>query len=254
MNAVANAGTNSDMADDVTASHAHRPKPMPWSSILPVLVGLPAASTLLSCLLLAQDRFPAMGLDFRLVFWPMVAAWYVAQIAILGRVLKANSWQWRDIGYGFNRRQTVWLIGGYLLFAIALVGFVEFALRGAGIGPAELAKLSDFSNLTPQNTMERAAFVLMGLVAAPCEELVYRGFAINALRSRGWSPWLAVPVAAVPFVFQHGLKSLDHFWWFFAWGLVFGVGLVMVRRLYANIVMHWLVILSALFAILQVLR
>jgi membrane protease YdiL (CAAX protease family) len=228
--------------------------PMRWSAILAVLLGLPLASTLLSCLLLERDRVAAMGLDFRVVFWPIVTVWYVAQIAILARVLKANGWRWRDIGYGLGRRGTLWLAGGYLVFACALVGFVEHALAGAGIGSAELAKLSDFANLSPQDTTQRVLYVLMGLVAAPCEELVYRGFAISALRSRGWSAWLAVPAAAIPFVFQHGLKSLDQFWWFLAWGLAFGAAFALLRKLYANIVVHWLVILSAIVAVLQLLR
>ena len=229
------------------------PTPMGWPALLGLLLGLPAVSTLLSCLLLARGRFEAAGIDFRLVFWPLATAWYIAQMAILARVLKANGWHWRDIGYGLGRRGTLWLAAGYLVFAAALVAFVECALAGAGIGPDALAKLSDFANLSPQDTTQRVLYVLMGLVAAPCEELVYRGFAIGALRSRGWSAWLAVPAASLPFVFQHGLKSLDHFWWFLAWGLVFGAAFVLLRRLYANIVVHWLVILSAIAAVLQLL-
>lgn len=228
--------------------------PMRWSAIVVLLLGLPCASTLLSCLLLERDRFAAMGLDFRTVFWPLVTVWYAVQIAILARVLKSNGWHWRDIGYGLARRGTSWLVAGYLVFAAALVAFVEYALAGAGIGAGELAKLSDFANLSPQDTTQRVLYVLMGLVAAPCEELVYRGFAISALRSRGWSAWFAVPAAAIPFVFQHGLKSIDQFWWFLAWGLAFGAAFVLLRKLYANIVVHWLVILSAIVAVLQALR
>lgn len=66
--------------------------------------------------------------------------------------------------------------------------------------------------------------------------------------------WLAVCLASLPFVFQHGLKSLDQFWWFFLWGIAFGVLFVAVKRLYANIVIHWLVILSAMLAVLTVLQ
>lgn len=229
------------------------PRPMRWSAVLGLLLGLPAASALLSCLLLERDRFAAAGIEFRLVFWPLAALWYAAQIGILARVLRANGWTWRDIGYGLGRRGTAWLVAGYLAFAAALVAFVEAALAGAGIGAEGLATLSDFADLSPADTAQRVLYVLMGLVAAPCEELVYRGFAINALRSRGWSAWLAVPAAAVPFVFQHGLKSIDQFWWFLGWGLVFGASFVLLRKLYANIVVHWLVILSAIAAILQAL-
>jgi len=242
------------MSGEQPAAAAAPHAPMRWSAILAVLVGFPVASTLLSCLLLERGRFEAAGLDFRLVFWPLVTAWYVAQIVILARVLVANGWHWRDIGYGFGRRGTAWLVAGYVAVACALVVFVEYALTGAGIGPDELSKLSDLANLAPEDMTQRVLYVLMGLVAAPCEELVYRGFAINALRSRGWSVWFAVPAASLPFVFQHGLKSIDQFWWFLVWGLVFGTGFVLLRRLYANIAVHWLVILSATAAVLQLLR
>lgn len=93
----------------------------------------------------------------------------------------------------------------------------------------------------------------MGLAAGLCEEFVYRGFAIRSLKSRGINQWLAAFIAAFPFVCQHGLKSLDQFWWFFIWALVFGAIVIIAKRLYINIVIHWLVILSAILAILQTL-
>ena len=52
----------------------------------------------------------------------------------------------------------------------------------------------------------------------------------------------------------HGDKgAIDQFWWFFIWGMVFGAMFIVTRRLYINIVIHWLVILSAIPAILQTL-
>jgi len=233
---------------------ASRPAAMPAKWLLLVLLGFPLGSLLVSLPLLLRDQVAAAGFEFRLLYWPLVSAWYCAQLLLLSWVLKSSGWRWSDIGYGLGRRGTACLVGGYLAFALLLVGFVEFALAGSNIGPDRLKALSDFSNLSPQGPGERLAYVAMGLVASLCEELVYRGFAITGLRSRGWSAWLAVPAAALPFVFQHGLKSLDQFWWFLVWGLVLGVGFVAIRKLYANIVVHWLVILSALLAVLQVLR
>ncbi|MDE2370236.1 MAG: hypothetical protein KGN16_14795 [Burkholderiales bacterium] len=61
-------------------------------------------------------------------------------------------------------------------------------------------------------------------------------------------------IAALPFVFQHDLKSLDQFWWFFAWTLVFGGIFIVLKKLHVNIVIHWLVILSAMVAILRALQ
>jgi membrane protease YdiL (CAAX protease family) len=224
------------------------------AKIAGVLVGFPVVSTLLSLLLLRKDLLAWTGLEFHTAFWMLITLWYAAQIAILGLVLKSSGADWTDIGYGFDARRTAWFVGGYLLFAFALVAFVEFALGSVGSDPAKLQALSDLSNLTPKTTASRVVFVFMGLAAGLCEELVYRGFAIRALQSRGLNPWLAAVLATIPFVFQHGLKSIAQFWWFAIWGLVFGALFIGSRRLWINIVIHWLVILSAVLAVLQALR
>lgn len=229
------------------------PARMPWTSVLAVLIGFPLFSTLLSLLLWQRPAFAAAGLPFRPLFWSLIAVWYALQIALLAGVLRRAGWRWSDIGYALDRRGTTLFVAGYLLVAFALLAFVEWALAGAG-GSAQGTTLSDLADLAPRTTAERIVYVVMGLLAGLCEELVYRGFAIRALRSRGLHAALAVPLAALPFVFQHGLKSLDQFGWFFGWGLVFGIAFVLLRKLYPGIVLHWLVILSAMPAVLQGLR
>lgn len=226
------------------------PAGMTTTRLLLVLAGFPLVSTLVSLLLLDRTSLSWTGLDFFTAFWTVVTLWYATQVLVLSRVLKASGWRWRDIGYGFDRRRTAWLVSGYLVLAFSLLAFIELALAGAAL---DAGKLQAVSNLTPRTTTQRVVFIFMGLAAGLCEELVYRGFAIRGLESRGVHRWLAVVIAAIPFVFQHGLKSLDQFWWFFLWGVVFGAGLVLTRWLYVNIVVHWLVILAAMLAILQAL-
>lgn len=234
----------------VADSGAAAPARMPWTSVLAVLIGFPSLSTLLSLLLWQRPAFAAAGLPFRPAFWSLVAVWYALQIALLAGVLRRAGWRWSDVGYGLDRRGTALFVAGYLLVAFALLAFVELALAGAG-GAAPGTTLSDLADLAPRTTTERIIYVFMGLAAGLCEELVYRGFAINALRSRGLHAALAVPLAAIPFVFQHGLKSLDQFGWFLGWGLVFGAVFVLLKKLYLNIAVHWLVILAAMLAVLQ---
>lgn len=227
---------------------------MPASKIIAVLIGFPIVSTLISLLLLDRDVFSWTGLDFFTAFWLLIALWYLAQIAILAKTLKSSGWSWSDIGYSFNRKKTAYFVAGYLLFAFALLGFVELLLVNPGTDPEKIKALSDLANLTPKSLPQRLVFIFMGLVAGICEEFVYRGFAIRSLKSRGINQWLAALIVAFPFVFQHGIKSFDQFWWFFAWALVFGAIFIFTKRLYINIVTHWLVILSAIIAILQTLR
>ncbi|WP_411971358.1 CPBP family intramembrane glutamic endopeptidase [Sphingobacterium sp. Lzh-3] len=123
-----------------------------------------------------------------------------------------------------------------------------------GNGMVDIQKLNAISSLTPRTTMSRIIFILMGLVAGISEEIVYRGFAIRALSSNQINKWLSVLIATIPFIFQHGLKSIDQFWWFMSWGIAFGVLFIILKKLNILIIIHWLVILSAMAAILQVVN
>ncbi len=227
---------------------------LPLSKTLLVLIGLPVISTLISLLLLKKSLFTNAGLDFFSTFWLIITGWYILQIWIIAKVLKTYGWSWKNIGFSHSKKQVIYLISGYLIFAVCLLIFIEMALADAGLDPEKLKSLSDLSNLTPKTTTERIIFIAMGLVAGLSEEFTYRGFAIRALESYRINKWLAVILAAVPFIFQHGLKSVNQFWWFLIWGLVFGVLFLLTKKLYINIILHWLVILSAMVAILQVLN
>lgn len=229
-------------------------KEMPAPKIALVLLGFPVVSTLLSLLLLDRSIFSWTGFSFFTAFWSLITCWYFAQIAILAKVLRSAGWSWNDIGYTFDRKKTIYFVIGYLVFALGLVGFVEASIASVGVDPDKVKALSDFSNLTPKNLSQRLIFIFMGLGAGLCEELVYRGFAIRSLKSRGINQWFAALIASFPFVFQHGLKSLDQFWWFFIWAVVFGGIFIIAKQLTINIVIHWLVILLALLAILQTLQ
>ena len=228
---------------------------IPTGQLLSVLLGFPAISYLLSLLLLRKEWFTDLGVDFFTAFWTLVGIWYLIQIGITARVLRISNHSLRDIGYTFNTQKTIGFIAGYLIFAFALFAFVEWALASANITTEDIQTLSDLSNLTPTTTSHRVIFIFVGLFAGISEEFVYRGFAINGLKGLKINKWMAVVLAAIPFVFQHGLKSIDQFWWFFIWGLVLGIIFILTRqKLYIAIIIHWLVILSSLLAILQLVE
>ena len=232
---------------------AHGCRPVPRVHVAAVLLGFPAVSTLISLLLLDRGSLGWTGLDFFTALWWLITAWYVAQIGLLAGVLHRSGWHWRDIGFVAGRRETVGLVGGYLVFGTGLIVLIELALRQAGANGAA-AHLSDLANLSPRTLPQRVAYLFMGLAAGFCEELVYRGFALRALQRQGMPTWLAVLVAALAFVFQHGLKSVPQFDWFFGWALVLSALFLWRRTLRVNLVLHWLVILSALPAVLQGVR
>ena len=219
--------------------------------MLLVLFAFPIISTLISLLLLKKEAFTAAGFDFILFFWILVSVWYLVQILLISLILRKSGLNWEFVNYSLNNKQTLFLIGGYLLVGFGIVGFVEISLANMQLDPDRLASIS---SLIPKTTLARVLYVIMGLTAGISEEIVYRGFAIRGLESHRVNKWLTIAPAAIPFVFQHGLKSIDQFWWFLIWGLVFGVLLLLTRRLYITIIIHWLVILSALFGVFQAVQ
>ncbi len=228
---------------------------IPLWQILTILIGFPMISFLVSSVLLQKDWFARMDLDFFTIFWMLVAFWYLIQIWIIIKVLKSSDLSLKEIGYTFNFRKTLWFIVGYLVFAFSLFTVVELALASANITADDMNSLSDLSNITPLTSRQRIIFILVGLIAGISEEFVYRGFAIQFLEKYGINKWITVVITAIPFVFQHGLKSIDQFWWFFIWGLVLGaIFILSKRKRHVTIIIHWIVILSAILAILQLIE
>ena len=226
-------------------------KAIPLSKTLAVLIGFPIVATLISLLLLNRQLITNIGLDFFNTFWIIIIGWYLIQIYIVSKILYSAGWKWVDIGFSFSKKKTFFFIGGYLLFAFGLLAFIEIALANSIVDPE---KMNNISSLTPKTTLARIIFIIMGLTAGLTEEIIYRGFAIRAMVSNKINKWFAVIAATFPFIFQHGLKSIDQFWWFLTWGIVFGIFFIWLKNLTYNIIIHWLVILTAMIAILQVIK
>ena len=227
------------------------PTPIPVPKIIAVLAGFPIIATLISLLLINRTLITDLGLDFVNTFWTIITVWYVIQIVVVAKIIKASGWGWSDIGFTLSKKGTIYLISGFLIFAFGLFLFIEMALANSIV---DSEKLQSISGLTPKTTTSRIIFVFMALVGGISEEIVYRGFAIKALESHKINKWISVVLASIPFIFQHGLKSIDQFWWFLITGIFFGVLFVVRKKLTVNIIIHWLVILSAMVAVLQVIQ
>lgn len=226
-------------------------RPIPALHVAAVLLGFPGIFWLYSQALLHRDLFSIRGVDFFVTFWLGATLLYAAKIGIIARVLAHSGWTFREIGYGLTRRGTARLLAGYAVGALAVFAFVELSLTQVALDPAKLEALP---GLYPETTLKRLVFLVMAFAAGLGEEITYRGFAIRALEGLRINRWLAVPVAAIPFVFQHGLKSLDQFWWFLGWGLTLGLLFVLTRRLLPGIIIHWLIILTAMLGVFAAMQ
>jgi uncharacterized protein len=226
---------------------------MPLSKILGVLIGFPLIATLISLLFINRNLITDLGLNYGITIKIIIIIWYLIQIYLIARIIRSEGWSWTDIGYSFNTKKTLYFCLGYLTFAFGLLFFIEYTLATKEL---DSEKLKSVVNLSPDNTIERIFFIILGLVAGLSEEFVYRGFAIKALISNRINKWLAVLIAAIPFVFQHGIKAYQLNWatWYLVWGIVLGCLFLFLKKLNLNIIIHWLVILSGMVAILQAVK
>lgn len=226
-------------------------RPIPVGQVAAVLIGFPAIFWLYSQALLHRDLFSIEGVDFFVTFWIGATLIYAVKIGVIARVLKSSGWTFADIGYGLSRTGTGILVSGYVAVALLLLVFVEVSLGQVTLDPA---KLDALPGLYPDTTTKRLVFIVMAFAAGLGEEITYRGFAIRALQSFRINRWLAVFIATVPVVFQHGLKSIDQFWWFFGWGLALGTIFILSRRLLPGIIIHWIIILTAMLGIFTAIQ
>ena len=224
---------------------------LPLWKTLSVLIGFPLLSTILSLLLLHRNIFDIVNLDFFSGFWIVISGWYAAQILIIRQLLYSEGYSLKDIGYKLSLKKTIWVLVGYLLFVTMLIVFIEISLANEQI---DAGQLSDFANFAPTQNRQRIIFVIMALVGGLAEGIVYRGFAMRALQGYRIHKILTVFIAALPFVFQHGLKSIDQFWWFFGMGIIFGLIFLVFKNLYLNIILHWLIVLSVMLAVLSTIQ
>jgi membrane protease YdiL (CAAX protease family) len=93
---------------------------------------------------------------------------------------------------------------------------------------------------------EQVYWVFMSFSAGFCEEVVYRGFGITALRARCWATWLAVLLATLAFVFVHGVAGAFQFPAYFGMGLLFAAVYLGTRSLVPGICLHTAIDLGAI--------
>ncbi len=211
-------------------------------AIVAILIGFPVFFYGWAQMLLHRNVFSIPGVDFFVTFWLATSAVYAAKIAVVRSVLVRHGWSLSDVGLppaSEWRNLTLW----YVAAAVAAFIALEMIMASVTLDPD---KLRDLPGLYPETTGKRAALLVLAFFTGISEELTYRGFAISALVRQGINRWAAIVLAAVPFVFQHGLKIFDQFWWFLGNGLVFGLIFILTKRLMPGILLHWAIIWFAL--------
>lgn len=126
---------------------------------------------------------------------------------LAGLTLAVVAWQGveaRDLGWrGGDREVLLAWAAGATGVGLALVGLVSRILERLGLEESRLALF-----LLPRTWREKRDFVLLALVAAVCEEYVYRGFLLHAFEAWGGGMWMAGVVTSLSFGLAHGYQRL----------------------------------------------
>jgi membrane protease YdiL (CAAX protease family) len=171
-----------------------------WLIFLVLAVLLPWRGRLRMKKLLALERVSTMD---RLVLYTSTIAFQWTAVAIVG---------WRAWAHGFTLSELAlaWPDKGKTVLlaftSSVLVGALQWLnLRRVGRLDAHnrgfLQILAE--RILPRTGIERLPYFALAVTAGLCEEFLYRGFAMAALRRAGLTVWVVVLVSAVLFGMAH---------------------------------------------------
>jgi membrane protease YdiL (CAAX protease family) len=124
----------------------------------------------------------------------------------------------------------------WLAFGLAAVSALVIAFKAFG-----MAETPMLQHMIPQTGGEKLAYLGVCLTAGICEELIFRGFLIGALRAATGSVGLAVMLAAGAFGIAHAHQDAAGALRATLLGLVLSVPLLVTGSLYPGIAAHVIV-------------
>lgn len=222
-----------------------------WKVLL-IIIGFPILYILFGKTSIAIELFVNKNLDYYIPFWGGIILLHWLSVLVVIKYLKSQKKTLLDIGYKLSKKGTLYLISGYLLVAILVLIGIEFMLHNVEI---DTSKFATISGLIPKTTAHRIFFILLVFSTGFCEEIVYRGFAITQLNEVGLNKWIALLIAAFLFIGIHGINAYtNRFFFLFGGGIMFGLTFLFSKRLLPSILIHLLINLSAMLAILQLIK
>jgi CAAX protease family protein len=219
---------------------------MPWDFIL-LLVLLGVVVPWHSAVQIRRlVRAPEISTGERLAVYgsTILFQWLVTLVAL-----------WRATARGFTLEtlgvalpapgRAAWLAAA---LSVALVAYQIVSLRRLARTPEERQGFVGLlmRRLFPHNRAERAAFILVAMTAALCEEFLYRGFVLGALAGKSAArPLLGIFGSAALFAVAHLYQGPAGVVTTFVWGAGFAAAKVWTGSLVPTIVPHFLVDFTA---------
>ena len=176
-------------------------------------------------------------------FWLMLSNFTLMTLIVLGYKKYANL-GWSDLGLG--KPKNWWQP---ILIFIGL--YFAFQLFARYVSP-EIIKLGDRPNISHLMGLKGnlqgliIALIVVWITAAFLEELIFRGFLLNAidklLGSTKWSKWASVVISSVIFGVIHAYQELTGILLTGSIGFIFGIAFILNgRRLWPLILMHGII-------------
>ena len=185
--------------------------------------------------LLAKPRVePSERLS--LYFSTIVFQWIAAAVAA-----------WRAWAHGYTATQLGLVIPGRLkLFAISVCGaalivtlqWLNLRRMGRSTSPLRGPLQALAERILPQSTVEMIPFLALALTAGVCEEFLYRGFAMAAIRQTGLPVGVVVLLSSLLFGVAHLYQGRAGFVSTTILGLLFGVARALLGSLLPVVVWH----------------
>lgn len=193
-----------------------------------LLIGVLPAFAILQARMVAKTPIEQMPSRNQLYFGTIAALW---ALAIATAFVAADSRFLPELlGVKVLPLSDFWL-----WFGFALIGTAAIVIAFKAIG---LQETREIHYLIPQTLSEKLTFVGVSVTAGICEELVFRGFLIAALRAATGSVVVAVVLAAAAFGAAHAHQNVSGGLRATLLGLVLAVPLLVTGSLYPAIAAH----------------
>lgn len=207
------------------------PSPIAAGYALVLLIGLP--------ILAAMDARRGVDLEeavvHRRALYLSVAFSLLVIASVTGGIAAWQDVTADDVGW-FVESTTVGLAWGVAtaVVGLAVVWGVTLLARSAGLTESPVARL-----LMPEDTADKAAFLMLSGVAAVCEEYVFRGYLLWALAGWSGSAWFAAIVVSLSFGLAHGYQKLAGVIRAGTLGMLLAVPTILTGSLFPAIVAHF---------------
>jgi uncharacterized protein len=208
---------------------------LPWWQVAIILVGFPMLYMGNNFMPWSKGLFKERNHRYFFPFWGSIALLHWFSVILVVAIVRQAGGQLRDIGLELSADKFGMMLGGF-----AIIGAVLVLWRQSASTSHRSRFPETLLPLLPATMGERAFWVFMSFTAGFCEEIVYRGFGICALRGNGVPAWLAVILVSIAFVFIHGLWGLRRFPYYFVVGLLYSGLFLWAQSLTPGIWIHTL--------------